>query len=291
MRMVLFGGTGQVGRALAEMAGTIDLVAPPRDQADLSRPESMAAVLAARPDIVVNAAAYTAVDRAEDEAQAAFAANRDGPAALARLCATAGVPLIHLSTDYVFDGTKAGPYVEGDAPGPLNVYGKSKLEGEIAVRRLSERHIILRCSWIFGRHGMNFVRSILARAVRGEGLRVVDDQRGCPTPAAAIAGAIIQLAEQAAAGRELAWGTYHFAGRNPVTWFEFAGAIVKCASPWLATVPSLTPIPSSAYPARARRPANSALDCALIAQRLGIVTQPWEEALGPAVAGLRGAIA
>jgi dTDP-4-dehydrorhamnose reductase len=288
--MVLFGGTGQVGRALAEAAGQIELIAPARAQADLSRPESLAPVLAARPDIVVNAAAYTAVDRAEDEPAAAFAANRDGPAALARLCAAAGIPLIHLSTDYVFDGTKAGAYVESDAPRPLNVYGQSKLEGEVAVRTLSERHIILRCSWIFGGHGTNFVRAILARAVRGEGLRVVDDQRGCPTPASAIAGAIVHLAEQMAGGRDLAWGTYHFAGRDPVTWFEFAGAIVKCASPWLATVPSLTPIPSSAYPVRARRPANSVLDCALIAKRLGIVTQPWEEALGPAVAGLRSAI-
>ncbi len=291
MRMVLFGGTGQVGRALAEMAGSIDLAAPPRGQVDLSRPDTIAALLAARPDIVVNAAAYTAVDRAEDEPEAAFAVNRDGPAALARLCAAAGVPLIHLSTDYVFDGMKTGPYVEDDAPRPLNVYGASKLDGEIAVRRLNERHIILRCSWIFGRHGTNFVRGILARAVRGGGLRVVDDQRGCPTPAAAIAGAILQLAEQAGAGRDLAWGTYHFAGRDPVTWFEFAGAIVKCASPWLAAVPSLTPIPSSAYPTRARRPANSVLDCSLIAERLGIVTPSWEEALGPAVASLRGAIA
>ena len=291
MRMVLFGGTGQVGRALAEMAGSFDLLAPPRDQADLSRPDGIAAVLAAKPDIVVNAAAYTAVDRAEDEPQAAFAVNRDGPAALARLCAAASVPLIHLSTDYVFDGMKTGPYVENDAPGPLNVYGASKLEGEIAVRRLNERHIILRCSWIFGRHGANFVRSILARAARGEDLQVVDDQRGCPTPAAAIAGAIIRIAEQAGAGRDLAWGTYHFAGRDPVTWFEFAGAIVKCAGPWLAAAPSLTPIPGSAYPARARRPANSVLDCALIAERFGIAAPSWEDALGPAVAGLRGAIA
>jgi dTDP-4-dehydrorhamnose reductase len=288
--MVLFGGTGQVGRALAEAAGWIELIAPSRAQADLSRPESLGPVLAARPDLVVNAAAYTAVDRAEGEKEAAFAANRDGPAALARLCAAAGIPLIHLSTDYVFDGTKAGAYVESDTPRPLNVYGQSKLEGETAVRTLSERHIILRCSWIFGGHGTNFVRAILARAARGESLRVVDDQRGCPTPASAIAGAIVQLAEQAAGGRELAWGTYHFAGRDPVTWFEFAGAIVKCASPWLTKVPSLTPIPSSAYPVRARRPANSVLDCALIAKRLGVVAPSWQDALGPAVAGLRAAI-
>jgi dTDP-4-dehydrorhamnose reductase len=293
MRVLLFGGSGQVGRALAELAeeaGSFHLVAPPRDTVDLTRPATIASALAARPDIVINTGAYTAVDRAEDEPAMAFAVNRDAPGELARLCAVGGIPLIHLSTDYVFDGAKADPYVESDAPGPLNVYGKSKLEGEIAVRQRHERHIILRCSWIFGRHGGNFVRSILARAVRGENLQVVDDQRGCPTPAAAIARAIFRIAEQAVAGRDFAWGTYHFAGRNPVTWFEFAAAILKCASPWLATVPSLTPIPSSAYPARARRPANSVLDCTLIAKRLGIVTEPWEGALGPAIAGLRSTI-
>ena len=234
MRVVLFGGTGQVGRALAEMAGTVDLIAPPRAQADLARPESLAAVLAARPDIVVNTAAYTAVDRAEDEPQAAFAANRDGPAALARLCAAARVPLIHLSTDYVFDGRKAGAYVESDAAAPLNVYGASKLEGESAIRRVHERHIILRCSWIFGRHGGNFVRSILGRAANGEDLRVVDDQRGCPTPATAIAGAILQLAEQAASGRDL------------------PGALI--ISPAASRSPgSNSPAPSSNAPARSWR--------------------------------------
>jgi dTDP-4-dehydrorhamnose reductase len=173
----------------------------------------------------------------------------------------------------------------------LSVYGRSKHDGEIAVRQADGRHIILRCSWIFGPHGANFVRAILVRAMRGEALRVVDDQRGCPTPASAIAGTIVSLAEQLAAGRNLTWGTYHFAGSGAVSWYEFAGAIVKCAAPWLAATPSLTPIPGSDYPTRARRPANSVLDCTLIARRLGIVTQPWEGALRAAVAGLRRTIA
>ncbi len=291
MKMLLIGGSGQVGRALAEAAGSVQVAAPPRATLDLCRPDSIAPALDRRPDIVVNAGAYTAVDRAEDEPATAFAVNRDGAGELARRCAAAGVPLIHLSTDYVFDGAKAGPYVENDVTGPLNVYGQSKLEGEIAVRQAGGRHIVLRCSWIFGRHGTNFVRSILARAMRGEGLKVVDDQRGCPTPASAIAQAIVRIAEQVHAGREVAWGTYHFAGRDPVTWFEFAREILACAAPGLAAVPTLTAIPSSAYPTRARRPENSVLDCSLIADRLGIATQSWKQALGPAVAGLREAIA
>lgn len=291
MRMLVTGGSGQVGRALVEGAqAPQQIVAPPRAVLDLTKPATIAAALDRRPDIVVNAAAYTAVDKAEDEPEAAFAANRDGVAELARQCAARNIPLIHLSTDYVFDGTKRGGYVETDTTNPLSVYGDSKQQGEAALRAAHTQHVILRCSWVFGSHGTNFVRAILTRAANGGGLRVVDDQRGCPTPVSAIAGAISRVAKRIGSGADVPWGTFHYAGREPVTWFEFAKAILAYAQPWLPTVPAIEPIPTSGYPTRARRPANSVLDCGLIASRYGITPDSWKGPLADAVAGMRATI-
>lgn len=286
MNVLLIGGRGQVGQAMLERKPeTVCIHAPVRAELDLTQPSSVAAALDRRPDVVVNAGAFTAVDRAEDEPEAAFAANRDGAAELARQCAARGAALIHLSTDYVFDGMKTGAYVESDQPNPLSVYGRSKLEGEKAVRAGLDRHVILRCSWVFGPHGANFVRSILTRAMRGENLRVVNDQRGCPTATVALAEAIFAIAQRIADDRA-AWGTYHYVGREPVTWFEFAQAAIAAARPWLPVVPRVDPITTAEFPVRARRPRNSVLDCTLLAECFGIATDSWRGPLVDTVAAI-----
>jgi dTDP-4-dehydrorhamnose reductase len=291
VNVLLIGGRGQVGRAMLErIPANVRVHAPLRPELDLTNPTSIAAALDRRPDVVVNAGAFTAVDLAEDQVDAAFAANRDGVGALARQCAARGIALVHLSTDYVFDGTKAGAYTEADEPNPLSVYGRSKLEGEQAVRAHLDRHVIVRCSWVFGPHGANFVRSILTRAMRGEGLRVVDDQRGCPTATVSLANAIFTIVQRIAAQRA-AWGTYHYAGREPVTWFEFARAAVDAARPWLPAIPSIVPITTAEFPVRARRPRNSVLDCTLLAQRFGIETESWRGPLAETVAAICPALA
>lgn len=291
VKVLLTGGRGQVGQAvLAQMPAAIRVDAPPRAELDLTRPASMAAWLDRRPDIVVNAAAFAAVEEAEDRPEAAFAVNRDGAAELARQSAARGIALIQLSTDYVFDGRKAGAYVETDAANPLNVYGRSKLAGEEAIRACLDRHVILRCSWIFGPHGANFVRSILARAARGERLRVVDDQRGRPTASVSVARAILAVVQAVANGSE-SWGTYHYGGREPVTWFEFAEAALGAARPWLGEVPPMTAIPSADFPTRAQRPANSVLDCTRFEARFGCAPESWQRPLKETVAAIGASLA
>jgi dTDP-4-dehydrorhamnose reductase len=269
---------------LLELApAAMRLRAPARTELDLARPQTIARSLSPRPDLVINAAAFTAVDRAEVTPDAAFAVNRDGAAALARHCAAEGIPLIHFSTDYVFDGEKPTAYVEADSAAPLNVYGRSKLEGEEAVRAALPRHVILRCSWVFGPFRQNFVRSILERAARGERLRVVADQRGCPTATSAIAAAIFAIVGRVVEGGDVPWGTYHFAGREPVTWFEFARAVVTAARPWIPSV-DVEAITSADLANRARRPRNSALDCSLFARRFGLDAPSWRPSLDAAIA-------
>lgn len=291
VKVLLTGGRGQVGQAvLAQMPAAVRIDAPSRAELDLTRPASMAAWLDRRPDVVVNAAAFAAVEEAEERPEAAFAVNRDGAAELARQCAARGIALIQLSTDYVFDGQKVGAYVETDAANPLNVYGRSKLAGEEAVRACLDRHVILRCSWIFGPHGANFVRSILARAARGEPLRVVDDQRGRPTASASVARAILAVVQGIAEGRA-AWGTYHYGGREPVTWFELAKAALAAARPWLGEVPAIAPIPSADFPTRAQRPRNSVLDCARFEAHFGCAPESWQRPLEETVAAIGAGLA
>jgi dTDP-4-dehydrorhamnose reductase len=292
MKVLLTGGTGQVGRMMrARAPASIRIVAPPRAELDLTRPQSIADSLDHRPDVVVNTAAFTAVDRAEETPEAAFAVNGEGASILARGCAERNIPLIHLSTDYVFDGRKPEPYTESDPPNPLNVYGRSKLEGEAAVRGAGGRHVILRCSWVFGPHGANFVRSILTRAARGGDLRVVDDQRGCPTATTSIADAVFAVARRITAGGDVPWGTYHCAGREAVTWFEFALAVIEDARRWLPRIPRIEPISTAQFGARALRPANSVLDCTLLAQRFGVAAQSWRPPLSESVARIGAELA
>lgn len=287
MKVLLIGSSGQIGRAMLEAGDReVEFVAPPRAEVDLTRPETLPAAFSARPDIAVNAAAYTSVDAAEDQPASAAAVNRDGAREFAQCCAKHDVPLIHLSTDYVFDGTKANAYVEGDQPNPINVYGRSKLEGEIAVRRAQPRHIIMRTSWVYGVHGRNFVKAILDRAATASDLRVVDDQRGCPTAAADAAAAIFAIIRRLDASADDAWGTYHYAGSGEASWFDLAKAAIERARPWLGDVPSLTPITTRDYGAPAPRPANSVLDCRLIEKRFGVTRPAWPQSLARVVDAL-----
>jgi dTDP-4-dehydrorhamnose reductase len=227
-----------------------------------------------QPALVVNAAAYTAVDRAEDEPELALRVNRDGVANLAR----AGMPLVHVSTDYVFDGEKAGQYLEQDATGPLGVYGQSKLEGEQALRSLLAEHVILRTAWVFGAHGQNFVKTMLRLGAERDVVRVVDDQRGTPTPAAAIAAAIAQIAA-AILEQRASYGTYHFAGAPPVTWYGFARAIFDEQRARGERVPELVAITTAEYPTRAKRPRNAALDSSAIGAAFGVSPPDWRSGL------------
>ena len=230
--------------------------------------------------LVVNAAGYTAVDQAESEPELAFAVNRDGPAYLASACGKSGVPLVHISTDFVFDGEKRGPYVETDKVSPLSVYGKSKAAGEVAVRDLLSEHIILRTSWLYGVHGRNFVKTMLRLACEKEVVRVVADQHGCPTYAADLAETILIIATQLQEGRQITWGTYHYCGKGVTTWYGFAEAILNLAKEHIQLkVKRTEAITTAEFPTSAKRPANSALDCSLIESRFGCAPIPWNESL------------
>lgn len=295
MTIVLTGADGQVGREIARRAAGAGLLALNRAALDITDARAVYRTLersGAR--LVINAAAYTAVDRAEQEPEAAFAVNRDGAAHLAGACARLGIPLLHLSTDYVFSGTRCGGYREDDPVAPLGVYGRSKWEGERAVRERLPVHLILRVSWVFGSHGHNFVKTILRLAREREELRVVADQHGCPTHAGAIAGAVLSLAETAARrafpalrGQGGFWGTYHYCGTPPTTWHGFACAIVAQARRFEPLrVREILPITTAEYPTAATRPANSVLDCSRLRERFGIVPRPWEAGLAEVLQAL-----
>jgi dTDP-4-dehydrorhamnose reductase len=283
MRFLLLGGTGQVGEELRALGlpNDIQLVSPSRSELDLGDAQSIAKAIAMEQwSAVINAAGYTDVDRAESEEAAAFAINAEAPSRLAAETGLRGIPLLHISTDYVFDGRKGFPYVEGDDVAPLNVYGRSKLVGERAVCAGNPRHIVLRTSWLFSPYRKNFVKTILRLAAERERLTVVDDQRGCPTAARDIAKACRDIAVRCASdpGRPR-YGVYHFVGQGEATWFEFAKAIVELASCRLRRVPQVVPIRTVEYPTPAVRPADTRLDCAAIIREFGIKGQPWREAL------------
>ena len=285
MKLLVLGAGGQVGRELCrrEWPAGYRLAAFDRGDIDITREDSIAAAMQReRPDMVINAAAYTAVDRAETEPDAAWAANCTGPGQLAAACREAAVPLIHISTDYVFDGSKARPYREDDPVNPLGVYGRSKEAGDRAVREALPEHVILRTAWVYSAHGHNFVKTMLRLAGERPVLRVVADQTGSPTSAAEIAAAIATVVRRLAAG-EGRWGTYHFTGGGAVTWHGFAEAIFELAAPWRGPPPRVEPISTADYPTPARRPANSVLDCRRIGEAFGITPRPWREALADVI--------
>lgn len=239
------------------------------------------ALSAYQPVLIVNAAAYTNVDRAESESDLAFAVNSDGPDNLAGACAKANLPFIHISTDYVFDGQKKSPYIETDQVAPLGVYGKSKEQGEKMVRSRTEKHIILRTSWLYGVHGNNFVKTMLRLGREKKTIRVVSDQYGCPTSAADLAATVLIIAGLIISiSPKIIWGTYHYCGQGITTWHEFAEAVFKIAGRHDAMkVEKIEPIKTIDYPTSAKRPLFSALDCSLIEKSLGIKAKSWHESL------------
>lgn len=279
MSILVTGGAGQLASALARAGGDrVRLVGRPGF--DFDRPESVeTAFRAARPSLVVNAAAYTGVDAAETDAEAAYRANRDGPALLARLCAGSAVPLIHVSTDYVFDGLKGTPYVESDPTSPQGVYGASKLAGEQAVLEAWPRAVVLRTSWVYAADGRNFVRTMLAASRKANRLRVVADQKGCPTNAGDLADAILAAARRPPDQG----GIFHAAGSGWTTWHGLARAVFEEAARHGLTAPTLEAITTADWPTPARRPPDSRLDCGKLAMVLGVRLPHWRDSLGATV--------
>jgi dTDP-4-dehydrorhamnose reductase len=283
MRALVLGSGGQLGHDLLRAAWLAGIAATGRDHGELDVTDAnalKAAFLTLRPEIVVNAAAYTAVDRAESEPERALAVNCGAARQIADLCAAHGAALVHISTDYVFDGSKIGPYIESDDPNPLSVYGRSKEAGERAVRAALARHVILRTSWLFGAHGQNFVKTMLRLADERDALCVVADQIGCPTPASYLAEAIIAVCRAIGEG-SASWGTFHYAGAGQTNWYDFAQAIVDLASCRTGRRPQVIPIRTEDYPTPARRPANSALDCSRFEACYGVRARPWPAGLAP----------
>lgn len=281
MKILISGKTGQLAielrKVLADMG---ELVLLGRDELDLSQPEQIRAQIRAhKPDLIINPAAHTAVDQAESEPQLATAINGTAPGIFAEEAKTLGIPLIHYSTDYVFDGSKDAPYTEDDAPNPLGVYGKSKLLGEKAVTAVGGQHLILRTSWVYSTHGKNFLLTMQRLLQEKPELRVVSDQIGAPTWAGTIAQSTRQLIERWQAGEVGAWGTYHLTAKGETSWFGFAQAIAEQLLAQDKPCSTLIPIPSSDYPTPAPRPLNSRLDCSRL-EREWQVTQPnWHTAL------------
>jgi len=287
MRFLLLGGTGQVGEEFRTLPPPkdVEVLAPSRAELDLQDPRAVAQITTAEAwSAVINVAAYTDVDRAESEEAVAFAVNAEAPTRLATDTGRRGIPLIHISTDYIFDGRKGAPYVEDDEPAPLNAYGRSKLAGEHGVRAGNRRHVILRSSWVYSPYRKNFVRTILRLAAERDNLTIVADQRGCPTAARDIAQACLAIAMRCASDRDrIPYGTYHFAGAGAATWFEFARAIVDLAAVRLGRKPQVVPICTADYPTPALRPADSRLDCSAVVRAFGIAPRPWRESVADTV--------
>lgn len=289
MRILVTGVTGQVGAALATRLDAVGTVLPAdRATLDLSKPAEIASRLdALSPDLIVNPAAYTAVDRAEDERDVAFLVNAEAPRALARWAADHAVPLVHFSTDYVFDGGGTLPWRETDPTGPLSVYGASKLAGESAIREVGGPHLIIRTSWVYSPRGSNFLRTIVRLAKEREELRIVDDQVGAPTSAATIADCVAELLAESAGMAAVcarAGGLVHLTASGDISWHGFATAIVEDlqAHGVPLTVQRIVPIASADYPTKAQRPLNSRLDLSRL-KALGIVPPPWRDGLKAAL--------
>ncbi|MDH4563143.1 dTDP-4-dehydrorhamnose reductase [Pseudomonas sp. BN411] len=280
MKILITGNSGQVARELQlALAGKADVIALGRDQLDLADPDRIRQqVRALSPDLLINAAAYTAVDQAENDQDAAFAINATAPGVLAEEAAALGIPLIHYSTDYVYDGAKASAYSEDDPTNPLGVYGSSKLAGEQAIQAVGGQYLILRTSWVYSLHGRNFLLTMQRLLQEREELRVVDDQIGAPTWAGSIAQATLELIEQWQAGKRR-WGVYHLTNQGETSWFGFASAIGEQLKAAGKPCARLVPIPSSEYPTPAKRPLNSRLDGRKLAQDWQVSPTDWRSAL------------
>ncbi|MNU43581.1 dTDP-4-dehydrorhamnose reductase [compost metagenome] len=281
MKILINGRHGQVSHELQQRLGAVgELVVLGRDQLDLAQPDQIRhQVQNIRPDLIINAAAHTAVDLAESEPQSAFAINAVAPGILAEEALALDIPLIHYSTDYVFDGSKAGPYNEDDTPNPLGVYGKSKLAGEQAIRDVQGKHLILRTSWVYSTHGRNFLLTMQRLLQEKPELRVVADQIGAPTWAGTIANSTLALIERWQTSQVTNWGTYHLSAQGETSWFGFAQAIGEALRQQGKPCADLLPIPSSDYPTPAARPLNSRLDCSRLQRDWGVSQPDWQTAL------------
>jgi dTDP-4-dehydrorhamnose reductase len=279
--ILLTGGDGQVGTELQRQAPAHwRIAAPDEHELNLADPDAIAAAVASGAwSAVINAAAYTAVDKAEGAITTAWLVNALGPAALAEATAKAGIPLVHISTDYVFDGSKRGFYVEGDPVGPMGVYGASKEGGEQAVRTGNPRHVIVRTAWLVSPHGANFVKTMLRLGSERPSLRVVDDQRGCPTSAGDLAAALITITQRLIDDAEAPCGDYHFVNAGEASWCEFARFIFAEARGFGRPAPTVEAITTADYPTPARRPANSRLSTNKIRRDFGVQPRPWREAV------------
>jgi dTDP-4-dehydrorhamnose reductase len=292
MRVLITGAAGQVGYELLRLvpegfeARGLDSAALDITQAG----QVEAAVAEFSPALIINAAAYTAVDKAETDVECAWAVNRDGVANLGTAAERLGIPVFHISTDYVFAGDADRPYRETDATSPTGVYGASKLAGEKALAAACNRYLVLRTSWVFGAHGNNFVKTMLRLGTERDSLSIVADQQGGPTSAASIATALWQLAERYRREQSLPWGIYHFSGAPYCSWFDFADAIFQQAKQigLLDRVPQLSAIATADYPTPAKRPAWSVMDCSKLSEQLGLDVPRWQEELVEVLAELKG---
>ncbi|MBF0194751.1 MAG: dTDP-4-dehydrorhamnose reductase [Magnetococcales bacterium] len=278
MKLLITGANGQIGQELTIQAPThgftpFSLSRAELDISDFNKVDNTVADI--KPDIIINAAAFTNVDLAETEQELALAGNQKGPENLAITAAKFNIPLLHISTDFIFDGKKQTPYLENDTPNPLSFYGESKLLGEEAVRNTWRKHIILRVSWVFGRFGRNFFSGVAQWAKDKDKLQVVADQVGGPTPAGAVAQALLIIAKKAG---EHSWGTYHYSGLPAVSRFEYTQFIVaELKNMGLKKVADVAPVPASHYPMPAQRPVYSALDTGLLERTFGIKAPDWRE--------------
>lgn len=289
MRLAVTGKNGQVVSALQALANDpLEIVTLGRPELDLARPETVArALLDAKPDVIVSAAAYTAVDKAESEPNITFAVNRDGARAVAQAARDIGVPLIHLSTDYVFDGTKATAYVETDPTGPTSIYGRSKLEGEQAVSETTDNYAVLRTAWVYSEYGSNFVKTMLRLSEGRDEINVVADQFGCPTSANDIAAAIVAIAGKLAEDRSTHLrGVFHLAGTGETNWAKFAQQIFAFSAKNGGKPMIVNNITTAQYPTPARRPANSRLDCSKLEDVYGIRLPEWQTSTRAVVTAL-----
>ncbi len=285
MRVLITGCNGQVGSCLTEQLANnekITVLALDRQHLDITNQDAVGAVVTEfQPNVIINAAAHTAVDKAEEEVALSYAINRDGPKYLAQAAQTIGAAILHISTDYVFEGNKVGDYIETDPTNPQGVYGESKLAGEIAVAESCDKHIIFRTAWVFGEHGNNFVKTMLRLGATRDALSIVGDQSGGPTYAGDIAKALIQIAKCITQGDTVEYGVYHFSGLPHVSWYEFADAIFDVAvqQKLFENKPALTSITTDQYPTPAKRPSNSRLSNEKIVTNFSIEVSDWKAAL------------
>ena len=283
MKILVTGSKGQLGHELLIQGNNFGYEILPADLPDLDitdKTQVKHRLEKYRPSFVVNAAAYTNVDRAETEQNLAFAVNRDGPANLAEICAEFEIPLIHISTDFVFDGKKDSPYIESDPVSPLSIYGKSKEQGENEVRSRLKKHIILRTAWLYGIHGQNFVKTMLRLGKEKEIINVVADQFGSPTSAADLAEAVLKIIFRLKYSSNINWGSYHYCGYGITTWHRFAEEILSLARQYISIkTKNVRPISTAGYPTKATRPCFSALDCGLIKKNFEISLKPWQDSL------------